>query len=486
MRRIVVTLGLVLASSSVLAQSPAPTPSLPEGVVISGSIRTRLESWDWFSADANGDYVFSGSIFRLAVKQTRRRFAWQLEVAAPVLLGLPDDATAPGAQGQLGLGASYFAANDGKRNTAGLFVKQGTLAWRDLAGTPGQSLRVGRMEFADGAEATPKDRTLAVLARDRIAQRLIGPFGFSHVGRSFDGVEYAIDRPTWNVTALAARPTQGVFQVNGWKELDVNVYYGAVTRQVRWGAGAGEWRIFGLGYSDYRDGAVKTDNRPVAIRRADTGRIDLFTFGAHYLGALKIGPGTADVLLWGAAQTGAWGALSQRSGAFAAEAGWQPAGAAALHPWIRVGYDWGSGDGNASDGTHGTFFQVLPTPRLYARFPFFNMMNTADAFAELILRPSPTLAIRADAHALRLADSADLWYAGGGAFEPDTFGYAGRPANGHRGLATLLDVSADITVNPCAAIVAYAGRALGGDVVSAIYPLGSNATYGYLEVTWRF
>jgi hypothetical protein len=47
----------------------------------------------------------------------------------------------------------------------------------------------------------------------------------------------------------------------------------------------------------------------------------------------------------------------------------------------------GSGDGNPNDNTHGTFFQVLPTPRPYARFPFFNMMNNEDTFGMLILRP---------------------------------------------------------------------------------------------------
>ena len=32
-------------------------------------------------------------------------------------------------------------------------------------------------------------------------------------------------------------------------------------------------------------------------------------------------------------------------------------------PWLRGGYLRTSGDNNNSDGTHNTFFQVLPTPR---------------------------------------------------------------------------------------------------------------------------
>jgi len=32
-----------------------------------------------------------------------------------------------------------------------------------------------------------------------------------------------------------------------------------------------------------------------------------------------------------------------------------------------------------SDDQHNTFFQVLPTPRVYARFPFYNLMNNKDS-----------------------------------------------------------------------------------------------------------
>lgn len=123
------------------------------------------------------------------------------------------------------------------------------------------------------------------------------------------------------------------------------------------------------------------------------------------------------------AQVGSWGTLAHRAGAFAAEAGWQPP--AVLAPWIRGGLDYASGHRDPSDSTHGTFFQVLPTPRLYARFPFFSLMNSADTFGELILRPSKRLLTRTDVHALRLADEHDLWYQGGGAFQPRTFGYVG-------------------------------------------------------------
>ena len=472
--------------SIALAQSAAPPPLKLGDITVSGSVRTRIESWDWFQGNANNDYTFPGSIARLSLSKSSKAFEWQVELAVPFLLGLPDDAIAPGAQGQLGFGANYFAANARRTNAAMVFAKQGFVRFKDLGGVEGQSLKLGRMELIDGTEVTPKDGTLAPLKRDRIAHRLIGNFGFSVVGRSFDGVQYVRNGSKLNLTLFGGRPTRGVFQVDGWGELNINVFYGALTGQVGAKHGAGEWRIFGLGYQDLRNGVLKTDNRPTPARTADTAHINIGTFGGHYIHTVDTHAGQFDALGWVALQTGSWGNLTQRSGAFAAEAGWQPPVLPRLKPWIRGGYDYGSGDKNPNDATHGTFFQVLPTPRIYARFPFFNMMNNRDVFGELQLRPSKKLAIRSDIHSLRLANRNDLWYTGGGAFQPWTFGYTGRTSNGQLGLATLYDVSADYTVNSHAAIGVYYGYAAGKLVPQSIYPLGKNANLGFLELTFRF
>jgi hypothetical protein len=154
---------------------------------------------------------------------------------------------------------------------------------------------------------------------------------------------------------------------------------------------------------------------------------------------------------------------------------------------MRAGYNYGSGDGDAADRRHGTFFQGLPTPRVYARFPFFNMMNVGDGFGEIVARPSSRVTVRADVHALSLASADDLWYQGGGPFEPATFGYSGRPSGGASSLAILWDVSVDATLGPRAAVGAYFGRAGGRRVTEAIYGEDSNrASFGYLELLVRF
>jgi hypothetical protein len=127
-----------------------------------------------------------------------------------------------------------------------------------------------------------------------------------------------------NVTLLAARPMRGVFQVDGWGELNINVFYGAITRQFGSGGDPGEWRLFGLTYHDGRDGVVKTDNRPLDARQADREHVTVQTVGGHYIRAIPSPRGPIDVLLWGAAQTGSWSELSHRAGSLAVEAGWQP------------------------------------------------------------------------------------------------------------------------------------------------------------------
>ena len=94
-------------------------------------------------------------------------------------------------------------------------------------------------------------------------------------------------------------------------------------------------------------------------------------------------------------------------------------------PWLRAGYDQSSGDDDPSDGEHHTFFQVLPTARRYAQFPFFNLMNTQDTFVQMIVKPHPRATLRTDWHWLRLTEKKDLWYAGGGATNDDVFGFFG-------------------------------------------------------------
>jgi len=427
MRHILAAIILWSVSSTVLGQ--AAKPFKIGDLTVSGSLRVRWEGWDWFQSQAaNGDYNFWGNLLRVAVGQEHARWDWQAEGAAPLLLNLPSDAVAPQPQGQLGLGANYFAANG--RQNGSLFLKQGFVRFKGI-GSPANSLRLGRIEFIEGMESVPKNAVLATLKRSRIAHRLVGNFGFTHVGRSFDSLQFVRNTPADNLMLLVGRPTEGVFKLNGNGQLNINVYYGAYTRSLHRGSkkeSKGEFRVFGLHYHDRRN-VLKTDNRPLPLRSADNASLQVATIGGHYLRTLELGPGAANLLAWGAWQTGRWGRLDHQAGAVALEAGYQP-NWPLLKPWVRLGYFRSSGDRDPRDSRHGTFFQVLPTPRIYARFPFYNSMNSEDGFAQLTIRPHKRWSIQSELHQLWLGRGSDLWYQGGGAFQDNVLGFASKPSAG--------------------------------------------------------
>jgi hypothetical protein len=478
------------------AQAPpaaAPKPASPSGfaplklgsVTVSGSIRTRVEMWDWFDGNANDSYAFSGNILRLSFAQALKRVDWQLELAAPFLLGLPDDAIAPAPQGQFGLGANYYSANRNSRAAGMVFPKQGYVRFKGLFGDKDQTARLGRFEWMDGSEVAPKDATLAALKRDRINQRLIGPFGFSHVGRSFDGGHYVANKGRMNYTLVSALPTRGAFQTDGWGELKVGFAYLSATGQTGSGKSVGEWRAFGIYYQDWRH-VLKTDNRAAAVRQRDMNNIRIGSYGGHYIHKVETGAGALNFLAWGVLQNGKWGRQDHAAGAVDLEAGWQPKALPKVKPWLQGGYSHTTGDGDAADNKHGTFFQLLPTPRPYARTPFYNMMNNDDIFGIVTLRPHKAVTVRSEFHSLRLASRKDLWYAGGGAFQPWTFGFTGRNTGGARSLANLWDGSVDWSVNAHISVTGYVGHADGKAAMAAIYPKGTNANFAYAEMTLKF
>jgi hypothetical protein len=469
--------------------SPQAPKQLKLGSVnFSGSLRVRVNNYGWFETPNFDDtYTFGEATLRLSLGQQKEKYDWLVEGEFPVLINLPEKAVAPAPQGQLGTGANYFAANG--RQDGSAILKQAFVRVKGLFGDKASSLRVGRFEFVDGMETTPTDATLATLKRDQIAHRLIGNFGFTSVGRSFDAVQYVRSTRFSNFTFVGGRPTEGIFQLRAMKELDVDFWYGAYTKPLTSKRAASEFRLLALHYHDGR-GALKTDNRSLALRRADTENIRLTTIGGNYLVAVKTTRGTVDLLAWGVGQFGRWGNLDHRAGAIVFEGGFQPAGPLArVKAWFRGGYSRSTGDNDATDTDHTTFFQVLPTPRWYARFPFYNMMNNEDIYAQFRLKPNARVALRAEVHYLRLTSRNDLWYAGGGAFQESTFGYTGRSSGGRKSLGTLFDLSVDINLTGTTTLTFYGAGVRGGDVESAIYPAGGakpTAKFFYAELIKRF
>lgn len=475
MKKLLLTIAFVSAASA-CAQT-----------TFTATLRSRIYVWDWFqpvNTAYQNEYAYSGNLLRLNFAEKAGAWNFDEEIAVPFLLGLPTRSTAPAPQGALGLGSNYYSANGNHQYAAMAFAKQ-LYARYHFGPKEEESVQAGRFEFNDGTELAPKNATVATIKRDRISQRLIGTFGFSDVGRSFDGARYSWSSPQTDFTFVGATPTRGVYQTDGWGWNRIGFAYASFTKE--WGHGnhSADTRFFAIDYDDFRH-ILKTDNRPTAVRAKDTENIHIQTWGAHSIHAFTTNAGTFDALGWVAIQTGSWGTQSQRAYAFDVETGYQPAVLPMLKPWLRAGFTMGSGDGNASDNKHETFFQILPTPRPYARFPFFNMMNAEDAFGAMILRPGKKVTISSEFHALRLSNVNDLWYSGGGAFQPWTFGYTGRSTSGRRSLGNLYDSGLDYRVNRRLTLTAYVGYTQGLAAMEQIYPAGKDGKFSYLELFHRF
>ena len=464
--------------------SDAPAAAKPAGHPITFSVyeRARNDTWQWFAAPpASETYSYLQSLLRISFAQRLDHWDWQGELAQAWVGDVPNNAIAPvTAQGQLGLGGTYYAAGSNNTEPAAAFFKQGFVRYD--AG-PDKNIRVGRFEFLEGVELHPKDPTVLWLQNNRVQQHLIGNFGFANAQRSLDGIDAHYGSGSWDITAMAARSDQGVFNMNGNPELNVDAQYLAYSRMAAHGRVIA--RAFAIGYHDGRTGLTKTDNRPLAVRQIDHKNIRLGTYGGSLIATQPAGPGTFDFIFWGALQNGAWGELTQSAGAAALEGGYRFTKVPTT-PWFRGGWWRATGDNNPSDTKNNTFFVVLPTPRVYARLPFYNLMNSTDSFVQVIDRPHKDLELRSDLHWLDLTSSHDLWYLGGGAFDNKVFGFTGRPANGHTSFASVWDASSDWQATKNVAVNFYYGHGWGKSVIGAIYPADKTIQFGYVELVWRW
>jgi hypothetical protein len=492
-RRLALLWTPVLLSSGlpVRADEAPPIGRINEYIRITGDLRGRYEAVDFFKpapdpaagvVDNNNDYGLGAVRARIGVAVTTPHADGFVQGQYTGLYGLPDNAFAGIPVGPLGLGGAYFR-DSGAVNPGEVFLKQGYLNLKFAAlGLPGGSLKAGRFEILDGLEYRTGDAKFDLIKTTRVSQRLVGPFDFTHITRSFDGFSAVYDRPAFNLTLDAAHPTQGGFNIHAQNEISkVDLFYGALTSKRGALLPGTEGRLFYLYYGDDRN-VPPVDNRPLPSRPAlSRSGLKIHTVGSHLLTVQPLGAGSVDAVLWGAYQFGDWGNLNQNAYALDAEAGYQWTGVS-LKPWLRAGYSISSGDSDAGDRSHGTFFQAIPTVRLYAKFPFFNQMNLQDAFAQFNVSPTQATRVGVDFHHLSLTQSSDLFYGGSGATSrTGTFGYFGRASGGGNHVGELVDISFTHNLTSHFSWSFYYAHAFGGEVTRNVYRLKNDADYGFLE-----
>lgn len=487
-------LAVLLSINSLgFAEEKQPLGQINDWLRVTGELQTSYENWDYFRPktpdNVSGNYDLWEVRARLGLQFTSDYVDGLVQGQYTGLYGLPDNAVAPAPVGALGLGGAYTSANNGSTSPQAVFLRQAYLNFKlaDL-GLKGASLKLGRFEFADGMEYKTGDKKFDELKRSRISQRLIG-FNAVYVQRTFDGFSAVYDNQDFNFTTTGIRPTQGGFNVQGQDEISkINVFYTALTSKKNALLPDTEARLFYTYYNDERPTSV-VDNRPVPKRPTlNQQSLELHTIGAHLFTLQNFGANSIDGMLWGAYQFGDWTNQSQNAWAFDAELGYQRTDLP-LKPWFRAIYYVSSGDDNPADGQHRGFHSMLPGGRLYARFPFYNLMNIQDTFAELILSPTDNTKITVDFHHLELANSSDLFYGGLGATSRSgtgTFGFNGRPSGGSSTIGQSLDVMLQYNYNKDIFAKFYYAHAFGGSVIKNIYGAKSDADIAFIELNASF
>lgn len=467
-----------------------PLGQLTDNLRLTGEFRARAEIFDFFQPvgiNNNNDYSYWALRARLGLELTSEYVDGYVQGEYSGVYGLPDDSFAkPG--GALGLGALYYTENHNKTSVSDVHLKQAYLNFKlTPLGLKGGNIKLGRFEVKEGLEYKTGDEKFDALKTTRVSQRLLGTFDFANASRNFDGVSVGYDQPLYNISASATHPTQGGFNLNAQDEISkIDLVYTALTSKKDALLPDTEGRLFYLYYGDNRNVQV-IDNR-AANQRAFLSQqsLKIHTLGTHWLTVQKLGTGAVDGLVWAAYQFGDWGNQDHQAYAFDVEGGYQFTDVT-LKPWLRAGYFQGSGDNNPNNGKHGTFFQVLPTVRLYAKFPFFNMMNLNDAFAQVLLTPTASTKIGIDFHHLELNSTGDLFYAGAGpTSRSGSFGFLGRPATGYRNIGELVDIGFTHNITKQLSWNAYYGHAFGGNYVDNFYRNKRNADFAFVEFNASF
>jgi hypothetical protein len=429
LRGLVVLLFAVPAAAQTdIQDAPRVTPLLEN--------LTRAEIWSFFTPPPSGgdsDYAILGNRATLGARVDGRRIAFQGSFRYAQLLGLPRDAVGPG---PLGPGALYFAAAR-TPEAYQLYFRSVSLQIKNVV--PGVSVEGGRIAYESG-EGTA------------FAGRLIGTAEWTVFERAFDGIRIDYRQPAWRAHFSFLMPTQGAF------EESANPTMGRLQLTTASWSFRG-LQLFAHNYRDTRGVRGRPDNTGFAAPAAD---VHVQTFGASLAQTYR----RTELRGWAALQRGRWFDDRHRAYSFIIEARhqwgnkWRPA--------LEAGFTHASGDDNAGDDRHGTFFPMIPTTAPGRFAGTYAQMNLRDLFVRVRLEPRPLLAIDVAVHRLSLANAFDRWYSGTGAtaLRGEYFGYSSRPSRLSTGLGTALDASVEAAVHPLWTLTAAIGAIDGGEVVS--------------------
>lgn len=489
---------LVLAPRPVRAQEPSPAASAagspsaapapaPAATGADGETSflvenvTRVELWRYFQPPSGGgrqpDYTFAGTRFSLGAAYRGARWASRGTLQYVRVENLPAGAIGPGL---LGTGAMYFFQAAGAFSYQ-FYLRELSLAWQRADG--GAWIQAGRFSRGERVAATG-DSEVDGLAREAHEGRLLGDLPWSFYQRAWDGVRGGVTRGRVAAVVTAAVPTQGTYEESANLFLD-RVPVGALEAAIAPGRGLRHTRVdlFGYTYDDTRPVTARPDATAGLAARVD---VHVRTAGASVAGVYPVPWGRIEATAWTAGQWGRWYEQSHRAMAVTSSLGTRLS-RAAWQPRVQAGVSFASGDGRASDTTHGTFFPLLPSGDHVSALNAYALMNVVDGWTSVDARPARSLDVRAGLRRVRLARAEDRWYQGSGATVRvgNYFGFQGRRSGGARDLGVVVEGAAAWRPLRWWTLRGYLGRMTGGDVVRGLFT-NERLLTGWLQSTVHF
>ena len=438
-----------------------PALAAPPEIKPSYDLRLRWEGFDTPARTPAPEREYDLGLVRLRAALDLVWTRWKLHgmLQAGGVFNIPEN-------GAFAAGPTYFAANDRETDIGviGLAELYGAYEHESL------KLVLGRQPYADGMEVPTGIAHLDGVKRRRLSDRLVGTFEWPNTARRFDGVSFGYGPGSTHAAAFGFRPLTGAFDSSedALDQLDgVTVYGATVTgKHGKWIPGT-EVRIFTVQYEDGR--RIAPD-------------LSINTSGV----SLLAGNAASDLLLWGALQTGDWGSVDQDAWAFLFDIGRRFDNLPGK-PSFHLAWEQSSGDPRPGSGDHETFFNVLPTNhKFYGSMDYLAFQNLRDAYLESLFGIGPKVKVRAMFHDFALTEPGDVWYGGSGAFEEESFGYAGRAASyPSKDLARELDVEVTWPLQSGFELAFGGGRWWGGEAAEVFFPTEDDGSWLYLQLGWK-
>jgi len=453
MRRLVrVLCGGVIGLLGSLGDPLAARAALDAQVVtIGGEVRERYEFRDQadFNSNASDTLSFIGSRIRLHLNY---------DVTPDIIFFIQfQDARLFGSE------ATTFS------NDNNVDLHQGYLMVKNLSA---MNLTIGRQELMFGDS------------------RLVGNFGWSNTGRSFDGLRVTylaapVRVDLWGTTVkqygtTIANPNPSFTPATSNR--DAQQFYGLYGSLKTALAVVEPYVLYFLDTGNATPSVIKapltTGQRRATLGLRVDGKVAKDSIDFTGEGAYQVGSMDARPLI---GTTPASPESDIAAYAIAIKAGYTaPIG---MKPRVGIEYDRASGDEDRTDDKFQTFENLFPTNHLhYGYMDYVGWRNMQDLRFSIGIKPVASAGVSLDYHRFSLAEKDDNWYAASGAVFKTT-----PPGNTESDLGQEIDLVAYTMVKEKLRVEAGYGRFLPGDYVDANFPAATEASnWVYLQVGTSF